>query len=247
MGELLKNKVCMVTGSARGIGKEIALLFVSEGAEVVVNGTRPGSADGWISSSEYSNHLHPYYFDISDPAAVRQNVMAIKKQFGHIDVLINNAGISHQELFQSVSEEKASEIFKINIESAVSLTKYLVPSMINKHSGVVLNISSMWGVVGASCEVHYSTAKSAMTGFTRALAKEVGPSGIRVNCIAPGFIDTKMNSKFSKEDVEALRDDTPLMKIGKCEDIAELALFLASEKASFITGQIITVDGGLTL
>lgn len=243
------NKTVLITGATGDIGSTMAETFAGNGYDIIVHTfSNTEKAEALCSNIENKYGVKASYIkaDFTNDEEIKTLSEKVLEK-GGIDVLINNAGIAYQELFQSVSEEKAREIFKINIESAVSLTKYIVPSMINKHSGVVLNISSMWGVVGASCEVHYSTAKSAMTGFTRALAKELGPSGIRVNCIAPGFIDTKMNSKFSKEDVEALRNDTPLMKIGKCEDVAELALFLASEKASFITGQIITVDGGLTL
>lgn len=242
------NKTVLITGATGDIGSAMAEAFAKDGYDVIVH-----TFSNTEKAKRFCEVLKGYGVKASYIKAdftKDEEIKALSEkalETGGIDVLINNAGIAYQELFQSVSEEKASEIFKINIESAVSLTKYIVPSMINNHKGVIINISSMWGVVGASCEVHYSTAKSAMTGFTRALAKEVGPSGIRVNCIAPGFIDTKMNSKFSKEDVEALKNDTPLMKTGKCEDVAELALFLASDKASFITGQIITVDGGLTL
>ena len=168
-------------------------------------------------------------------------------EFSDIDILINNAGISHQELFQWVSDEKEAEILQINTQSALTLTKLILPSMISRHNGSIINISSIWGVTGGSCEVHYSASKAALIGFTKALAKEAGPSGVRVNCIAPGLIDTKMNSIFSQEDLDAVIDETPLMRIGTGEDIAELALFLAGNKASFITGQIIGVDGGLSL
>ena len=243
------NKSVLITGATGDIGSILSKIFARDGYDVTVHTfSNCEKAEKLCKEIEREYGVKANYIkaDFTNDDEVKQLAeKALEK--GNIDVLINNAGIAYQELFQCVSEEKAREIFKINIESAVSLTKYIVPSMIKNHNGVILNISSMWGVVGASCEVHYSTAKSAMTGFTKALAKEVGPSGVRVNAIAPGFIDTKMNSKYSEEDVEALKNETPLMKIGKCEDVAELALFLASEKASFITGQIITVDGGLTL
>lgn len=243
------NKTVLITGATGDIGSVLAETFAKNGYDVTVHTfSNCQKAESMCKRLENDYGVKASYIkaDFTNDAEIKAlSEKALEN--GPVDVLINNAGISHQELFQSVSEEKASEIFKINIESAVSLTKYIVPSMIKNHKGVIINISSMWGVSGASCEVHYSTAKSAMTGFTKALAKETGPSNIRVNCIAPGFIDTKMNSKFSKEDIEALKNETPLMRTGKCDDVAELALFLASEKASFITGQIITVDGGLTL
>lgn len=243
------SKTVLVTGATGDIGKEICTCFAKEGYDVIVH---------TFKNEEKANELCKFL-----SALYKVNAVSIKADFtknediktlcekalsfSQIDVLVNNAGIAHQELFQFVSEEKANEIFKINIESAVSVTKYIISSMIKRHTGKIINISSMWGVVGASCEVHYSSAKSAMIGFTKALAKEVGTSGITVNCIAPGLIETQMNKNLQKEDIDAIINETPLMKIGKPYDVAQLALFLASEKASFITGQIITVDGGLTL
>ena len=144
-------------------------------------------------------------------------------------------------------DEKAKEIFDLNIMSMMKLTKEILPSMIKNHSGRIINISSMWGICGASCEVHYSASKAAVIGFTKALSKEVGPSGITVNCIAPGFIDTKMNAHLSEEDVKEIIDCTPMMRKGTGEDVAYLCEFLASDKASFITGQVISVDGGYSV
>lgn len=243
------NKTVLITGATGDIGSALAEVFARDGYNVLVHTfSNSEKAEKLCKSLESIYGVKSSYIKADFTSGEEIKALSEKAlESGSVDVLINNAGISHQELFQLVSEEKAQEIFKINIEGAVSLTKYIAPSMIKNHKGVIINISSMWGVAGASCEVHYSTAKSAMTGFTKALAKELGPSGIRVNCIAPGFIDTKMNSKFSKEDIDALINETPLTRTGRCEDIAELSSFLASEKASFITGQIITVDGGLTL
>ena len=160
-------------------------------------------------------------------------------------MLINNAGMAFFSLFQSADDNKIKELFDLNLMSAMSLTKEILPSMISRHSGRIINISSMWGISGASCEVHYSASKAALIGFTRALAKEVGPSGITVNCIAPGFIDTKMNAHLDEESVREIVEATPMMRKGTGDDVAALALFLAGEEAGFITGQTISVDGGI--
>ena len=159
-------------------------------------------------------------------------------------MLINNAGVAYLTLFQMADDNKVRELFDINLMSAMNLTKEILPSMIRNQSGRIINISSMWGIAGASCEVHYSASKSALIGFTKALAKEVGPSGITVNCIAPGYIDTEMNSSIDGESVAEIVEATPMGRKGRPEDVSALAIFLAGENADFITGQVISVDGG---
>ena len=180
MGELLKDKVCIVTGSARGIGKEIALLFASEGAEVVVNGTRPGSADEWISESGQRDRLHPYYFDISDPAAVRQNVMSIKKQFGRIDVLVNNAGVEFNELIGMISRENMEKMFRVNVYGTIEMIQAVSRIMgRNENGGSIINISSMVGLRGNPGQLVYSATKGAVIALTKSAAKELAPKKIR--------------------------------------------------------------------
>ncbi|MDR0314491.1 MAG: SDR family oxidoreductase, partial [Oscillospiraceae bacterium] len=164
-----------------------------------------------------------------------------------IDTLINNAGISQQKLFCDIRTDEFDEMFRVNVRGVFNCCKAVLPSMIRNKSGNIINISSIWGQEGASCEVHYSAAKAAVIGMTKALAKEVGPSGVRVNCICPGVIDTEMNEVLSNETINELKEQTPLGVIGKPEDIAKAALFLSGDDSSFITGQIIGVNGGLII
>ena len=166
---------------------------------------------------------------------------------GQVDVLINNAGVAQQKLFQDISDDDWRKMTGVNLDGVFYLTRALLPAMIRRQKGRIINISSMWGVVGASCEVHYSAAKAAVIGMTKALAKEVGPSGITVNCIAPGVIKTPMLDSFSEEDLQNLADETPVGRLGTGGDVANLALFLADDKADFITGQTVSVDGGFSL
>lgn len=244
MGELLKNKVCIVTGSARGIGKEIALLFASEGAEVVVNGTRPGSADEWISSSEYSNHLHPYYFDISDPAVVRQNVMAIKKQFGRIDVLVNNAGVEFNELIGMISRENMEKMFRVNVYGTIEMIQAVSRVMgRNENGGSIINISSMVGLCGNPGQLVYSATKGAVIALTKSAAKELAPKKIRVNSIAPGLTQTEMMEQADLEKLQGRISNICMGRIAQPSDIAGGCLLLASDYAGYISGQILPVDG----
>lgn len=243
------KRTALVTGATGGIGRAICEAFAKDGCNIIMH-TFSKEEEAKSLCKELSKKYGTEFFCVKGDFTKNEEIKALAEKalsFSDVDILVNNAGIAYQGLFQFVDEKKSREIFQINIESAVSLTKYILPKMIQNHKGKIINISSMWGVVGASCEVHYSTAKSAMIGFTKALAKEVGRSGITVNCIAPGLIDTKMNSRLSKEDIDDIIEQTPLYKIGTPKDIANTAVFLASEKAEFITGQTITVDGGLTL
>ena len=168
-------------------------------------------------------------------------------RLGKIDVLINNAAISTNSLFTDISLESWNDEMSVNLTSAFLYSKATVPGMINKKWGRIINISSMWGVVGASCEVCYSTAKAGLIGMTKALAKELGPSGITVNAIAPGLIDTDMNAKLSEEDKSDLIDMTPVSRIGTPSDVASAALFLAGDNASFITGEVLNLSGGFVI
>lgn len=244
MGELLKDKVCIITGSARGIGKEIARLFAFEGAEVVVNGTRPGSADGWIAECEQRERLHPYYFDISDPVAVRQNVMAIKKQFGRIDVLVNNAGVEFNELIGMISRENMEKMFRVNVYGMIEMIQAVSRIMArNENGGSIINISSMVGLRGNAGQLVYSATKGAVIALTKSAAKELAPKGIRVNSIAPGLTQTEM---MEQADLEKLQDrihNICMKRIAQPRDIAGGCLLLASDYAGYISGQVIPVDG----
>lgn len=244
MSELLKNKVCIITGSARGIGKEIALLFASEGAEVVVNGTRPGSADAWISESEQRDRLHPYYFDISDPAAVRQNVMSIKKQFGCIDVLVNNAGVEFNELIGMISRENMEKMFQVNVYGTIEMIQAVSRVMgRNENGGSIINISSMVGLRGNPGQLVYSATKGAVIALTKSAAKELAPKKIRVNSIAPGLTQTEMMEQADIEKLQGRISNICIGRIAQPSDIAGGCLLLASDYAGYISGQILPVDG----
>lgn len=233
-------KKALVTGGSGGIGAAVCEVLSNEGYYVYI---------GYSSSREKAEILaekiggEPLKIDVSDTESINSAV----KIAGEIDLLVNNAGISEIDLFTSISAEKSSRIMNVNLVGAMELTRKILPAMINRKSGCIINISSMWGEVGASCEVDYSASKAGLIGFTKALAKEVAPSGIRVNCVSPGFIMTEMNSRFSAEDLELIREDIPLGIFGEPRHIADTVAFLASEKAEYITGQIIGVNGGMII
>lgn len=180
--------------------------------------------------------------DVADSQSVREASQGLLRDFNHIDLLVNNAGISQIKLFTDITDLEWDKMVATNLSGAFYLSRAFLPSMINRKSGSIINISSVWGVYGASCEVHYSAAKAGLIGLTKALAKEVGASGVRVNCVAPGVIDTAMNSAFTVEEKAVLVEETPLMRLGKPADVAEAVLYLAA--AEFVTGQVLGVDGG---
>ncbi len=240
-------KTVLITGAAGGIGEAICEVFAKDGYNLAMHYSSSGKKAEEIAEKlkrKYGIVAEIFSADFTKDEEVKAFAEKVLKRFGRVDILVNNAGIAYQNLFQLTDDKKVKEIFDINLMSALSLTKEILPSMICEHYGRIINISSMWGISGASCEVHYSTAKSALIGFTKALAKEVGPSGITVNCVAPGFIDTKMNGNLDEEAVQEIIDCTPVGRAGTGEDVAELVRFLAGEKAEFITGQVISVDGG---
>lgn len=244
MGDLLKNKVCIITGAARGIGKEIALLFASEGAEIVVNDARVGSADEWINQSSLRDHLHPYYFDISDATAVRQNVMAVKKQFGHIDILVNNAGVEFNELIGMISRENMEKMFNVNVFGTIEMIQAVSRIMSrNENGGSIINISSMVGLHGNPGQLVYSATKGAVIAITKSAAKELAPKKIRVNSIAPGLTQTEMMEQADIEKLQGRISNICMGRIAQPNDIAGGCLLLASDYAGYISGQILPVDG----
>ena len=244
MSELLKNKVCIVTGSTRGIGKEIACLFASQGAEVVVNGTRGGSAEQWIDESEYASRLHPYYFDISDPSEVRQNVMAVKRQFGHIDILVNNAAVEFNELIGMISRENMEKMFRVNVYGAIEMLQAVSRIMArNENGGSIINISSMVGLRGNPGQLVYSATKGAIIALTKSAAKELAPKKIRVNSIAPGLTQTEMMEQADIEKLQRRISNICMGRIAQPSDIAGGCLLLASDYSEYISGQILPVDG----
>lgn len=233
-------KKALVTGGAGGIGSAICRKLAEDGYFVIVNYSRSREKAEALAAEINGQALG---FDVSDNIAIANAA----SETGSIDLLVNNAGISEIDLFTSIKPENAARILSVNLSGAMSCARTFLPDMINRKSGCIINISSMWGQCGASCEVDYSASKAGLIGFTKALAKEVAPSGIRVNCVAPGFIMTEMNSRFSEEDLALIKEDIPLGIFGKPEHIAEAVSFLASPKAEYITGQTLAVNGGMVI
>ena len=234
----------LISGGSRGVGRACVEKFIQNGDSVAF--IYISNHDAAISVSETLG-AHAICADVSSANEAAGAVNEAINFLGGIDVLINNAGISQIKLFTDITDLDWNNMINTNLSSAFYLSRAVLPFMISQKSGKIINIGSMWGKVGASCEVHYSASKSALRGMTMALAKEVGPSGITVNAIEPGVIATDMNSALSNDILEELKDETPLCRIGSPYDVASLALFLASEGASFITGQIIGVDGGFAI
>ena len=234
--------LALVTGGSKGIGEAICKQLANDGYTVIVNYN-----SSKINAQKIAKDINGYSYkaDVSNLQEVKTMVDYIIQNFGSIDLLVNNAGISVVGLFHQVSKEDAKRILDINLNGVLNCTSEVVKHMISKKSGNIINISSMWGEIGGSCEVHYSATKSAIIGFTKALAKEVGLSGIRVNCVSPGVIDTSMNAHLSQEDLNSLKEEIPLYRLGTPQDVANVVSFLASNRASYITAQDIAVNGGI--
>lgn len=242
------KKTAVITGASGGIGKAICLALARDGYDIILHYNK-NKNDAEKTAQQIENDFSVKAVtvgaDLSVDGGGKILGEKIKSITENVDVLINNAGLSLVGVFQCLDSENIRRLLNVNLTNAMSLTAELLTLMINKKSGSIINISSVWGVVGGSCEVHYSASKAGLIGFTRALSKEVGASGIRVNCVAPGYIETAMNDCFDEEAVKGVIEETPLCRIGKPDDVAELVSFLAGEKSSFITGQIIGIDGGL--
>ncbi len=234
----------LITGGSRGIGAECVRRFTAEGNAVSFIYNNSDEQAGVLSRE---TGAIPIKADVADPTAIKLAVTAAAAKMGGIDVLINNAGVSLIKLFTDVDDEELQRVFNVNLVGAAVAAREVAKFMLREHFGRIINIGSVWGRVGASCEAVYSASKAGLEGLTKALAKELGPSGITVNCIEPGVIDTEMNSELDEETLRALCDETPLCRIGKTSDVADAVLWLASEKASFVTGQIIGIDGGFGL
>lgn len=240
------GKTALVTGAAGGIGSAVARTLAEKGYNVLLNYNSSRKAALALEQELLDGGYKALAIkaDVSDYAQVEVMFDLGRKHFGEIDLLINNAGISQQKLFTDITQADYNLMFDSHVRGCFNCCQSALPQMIRNKKGKIINISSVWGIEGASCEVHYSAAKAAIIGMTKALAKELGPSNIQVNCIAPGVIDTKMNEDFSKQAINDLVSSTPLGRLGSPQDIAELILFLADSKADFITGQVIGVDGG---
>lgn len=240
------QKTAIVTGAARGIGKAIAKRLVEDGFFVAAVYNSSEKLAKELERELYPN-VKAYKCDVSDSESVNAVVRAVLKDRKTVDVLVNNAGIAQQKLFTDITDEDWSRMIGVDLSGAFYFTRAVLPSMINEKSGRIINITSMWGETGGSCEVHYSAAKAGLIGMTKALAKETGLSGICVNAVSPGVIETDMMSNFSEADKEALREEIPLSRLGSVEDVANAVAFLCSGKASYITGQVISVNGGIVI
>ena len=238
----MAQRVVLITGGSRGSGAAVARRFAAGGDKVVINYCRSreraealaAEIDGWAVEA-----------DVSDPEQVRNMVDNVLDKFCQLDILICNAGIAQQKLFGDLTDQDWRRMFAVNVDGMFYTIRAALPHFIHRKQGRILTLSSMWGQVGGSCEVAYSAAKAAVIGMTKALAKELGPSGITVNCVAPGVIDTEMNANLGPEDLAALAEETPMGVIGRPEDVAEALWYLASPGAKFVTGQVLAPNGGL--
>lgn len=241
------KQTVLVTGSSRGIGRAIAERFARAGHRVALHClTRRAETEALcaVLAAEGCSVMAAQG-DVADEAAVARLFAAVRERFGPVDVLVNNAGVAlPQQLLTDCSTADWDRLFAVNVRGAFLCCRAALPDMVRRQRGSIVNISSVWGVVGGSCETPYSASKAALIGLTRALAKEVAPSGVRVNCVAPGYIETEMNAALSEADRAAIRQETPLGVPGAPEDVAAAVAFLALEESRFITGQVLRCDGG---
>ena len=243
-------KTALVTGASRGIGTACAIALAKMGYNIIVNynkSEQKAQSLAKIITDNYGVDVLAVKADVSDKTQVDTMTKTALEKFGSIDVLVNNAGVSQQKLFTDTTKDDWNMIISNNLTSVYNVSHAVLSNMIKNHSGCIVNISSMWGQVGASCEVAYSASKAGVIGLTKALAKEVAPSNIRVNCVCPGVIMTDMMSSFSDEDIALIKEDIPLDVLGTAKNVADTVAFLVSDNASYITGQVIGVNGGMVI
>lgn len=241
-------RAAMISGASRGIGAAIARALARDYSVGICYNSSRLEAEALVS--ELTNEGFTamcVHCDVTNEDEIHRAYNAISEQLGHVEVLINNAGITQQKPFCDISAQEMRKMLDVHITGSMLCAQSVLPAMLQRHCGSIVNIASMWGEVGGACEVHYSAAKAAVIGFTKALAKEMSPSGIRVNCVSPGAIDTAMLANLSREDKNLIVADTPLGRLGTPNDIAALVQFLCTDSAGFITGQVFGVNGGLII
>lgn len=247
MEELLKDKVAIVTGSGRGIGKAIALKLASSGADVVICDINEENA---ISASkeitEMGRKSMAFKVDVTDFEKVNDMIQKVIENFNEVDILVNNAGITRDRNLFLMPKEDWDNVININLSGYFNVTRNLITHFLKKKSGSIVNIASVSGLIGLAGQTNYCASKAGIIGFTRALAKECGRARVRVNCIAPGYIETDMTNQMNEKHLEELKKMIPMRRFGTIEEVADLVLFLISDKAGYITGQVFTIDGGLT-
>jgi len=245
----LMNQTVLITGASRGIGAETARQFARQGWNIIINYNKSEMEAKKLEKE--INRNAPLALAVRADVAKGPEVLAMVTQacdrFGRIDALVNNAGIAAQAMLLDTTEGQWDDIFNTDVKGMFHCCKAVLPGMISRKQGSIVNVSSIWGITGASCEVAYSAAKAAVIGFTKALAKEVGPSGIRVNCVAPGVIHTDMMEGFDQETLDELKEQTALGRIGMPADVAHSIFFFCSQTASFITGQVLSQNGGFVI
>lgn len=241
------NKCALITGASGGIGKAIALRLAADGFDIAACYNSDSESAAQLGKElEKLGVKHKFYkADVADYEQVKNIFADAAEFFGGVCVLVNNAGMAQQKLFTDISEPEFDRICSVNFKSVYNCCKFAVPYMVNQKEGKIINVSSMWGVCGASCETVYSATKAAVIGFTKALAKELAPSNVQVNCVAPGAIETKMNANLSPEDKAAFANEIPMGRFGTPEEIAGVVSFLAGKDSAYVTAQVITADGGL--
>ena len=242
---IANRKTVLITGSSKGIGKAIALRFAKEGYNLVINGSKDKEKleETKAEIEKFNVACLAFLGDMGDYHKVKELFKLIKEEFGHLDVLVNNAGISYIGLLSDMTWQDWDKVIRTNLTSIYNCCSLAIPDMVQKKEGKIINISSVWGNVGASCEVAYSASKGGMNAFTKALAKELAPSNIKVNAVACGAIDTEMNSFLSEEELYQLKEEIPMGRLGRSDEVADLVYYLA-EKNEYLTGQVIGLDGG---
>jgi 3-oxoacyl-[acyl-carrier protein] reductase len=246
MEQLLKDQIAIVTGGTAGIGKSIALEFAKQGAKVAIFGTNEERGSQVVNEIG-SERAAFYKVDVSQTKAVEEVIKQVQEKFGPVDILVNNAGITRDQLMLKMTEEEWDQVMEVNVKSCFNTCKALMRQMLKSRKGSIINIGSVVGLTGNAGQANYAASKAAICGFTKALAKELATRNIRVNCIAPGYIETQMTGVLNEQTQQGILASIPVGKMGRPEDVANAAVFLASPMAAYITGQTLNVDGGMVM